>query len=330
MPTNLPPEFKKVEERYRAATSPEEKVPLLEEMLSIIPKHKGTDKLRADYRKRLSKLRGAAEQARKKSGKAHSPYLIEREGAGQVVAIGPTNVGKSALVEATTNATPEVSEAPFTTWQPTPGMMLMENVQIQLIDTPPLNSDYVESEMMDMLRRCDMILLMVDLQADAIQQLEDAVALLVQQRIVPRCCAARYSVDPGAFVKPMLVLVNKYDDEEMDEDLQILLQLLEEEWPLVAISTRTGRNLEYFKRVVFDRLELIRVYSKAPGQEQPDRTAPFVLDIGSTVADFAGKVHQDFYEGLKTARVWGHGVYDGQMVARDHVLHDGDVVELRI
>lgn len=329
MPTNLPPEYYEVERRYRAAESPAEKAALLEEMISTIPKHKGTDKLRADYRRRLSKLKDAAAQARKKSGKVLSPYRIDKEGAGQVVIIGPTNVGKSTLVATLTNATPEVSDAPFTTWQPTPGMMPVDGVQIQLIDTPPLNEDYVEPDMMDLLRRCDLILLVVDLQGGPIRQLEDAVGLLASQRIVPRCCADRYAGGQRAFVKPLLVLVNKHDDEHTDEDFQIFLELLEDDWPLVPVSTRTGRNLEYMKQVVFEQLEIIRIYSKAPGQE-PDYGAPFVLEKGGTVGDFAGKIHQDFSQNLKTARVWGHGVHDGQMVARDHVLHDGDVVELRI
>ena len=92
---------------------------------------------------------------------------------------------------------------------------------------------------------------------------------------------------------------------------------------MFPISATTGRYL------LFERLEIIRVYSKPTGKE-PDLSAPFVLKEGSTVAEFAGKVHRDFSERLKSARVWGNGVYDGQMVRRDHVLHDGDVVELRI
>jgi ribosome-interacting GTPase 1 len=340
MPTNLPPECQEIEREYRAATSVADKIALLEQLIGAIPKHKGTDKLRADYRRRLSKLRDAAAQARKSTGKRESPYSIDREGAGQAVIVGPTNVGKSALVAALTNASPEVSPAPFTTWQPTPGMMLTQNVQIQLIDTPPLDRDYVESEMLDLIRRADLILLVVDLQTDPMQQLADSVALLEEHRIVPDHLQHE-SVEQGPAKpqpytgrrrptsRPVLVLVNKYDDEEWAEVFDIFLELLEGDWPLIPVSAATGRNLEYLKQVVFERLEIIRVYSRAPGQE-PDYSSPFTLKKGETVADFAGKLHQDFYENLKTARVWGTGVYDGQMVSRDHVLHDGDVVELRI
>jgi predicted nucleotidyltransferase len=113
------------------------------------------------------------------------------------------------------------------------------------------------------------------------------------------------------------------------DPFEVLCELFEEAWPLLPVSATTGPNLERLKQAVFERLEIIRVYSKPPGKE-PDLNAPFVLKKGSTVEEFAGKVHQDFLEQLKSARVWGSGVYDGQMVGRDHVLHDGDVVELRI
>ena len=335
MPTNLPPECQEIEREYRAATSLADKISLLEELISAIPKHKGTDKLRADYRKRLSKLRDSATQARKSVAKHESPFRVEKEGAGQVVVIGPTNVGKSALVAALTNASPEVSPAPFTTWTPMPGMMPVANVQIQLVDTPPLDRDYVEPELLDLIRRVDLVLLVVDLQTHPVQQIEETVALLSQHRILPEQQEEESAEEePSTWrrrptYKPILVLVNKYDDEDSAEVFDIFLELLEEDWPLVPVSAATGRNLEYLKQVVFERLGIIRIFSRAPGQE-PDYSAPFVLRKGETVADFAGKLHQDFYHNLKTARVWGTGVYDGQMVSREHVLHDGDIVELRI
>ncbi|MGD9101705.1 MAG: TGS domain-containing protein [Anaerolineae bacterium] len=329
MPTNLPPEYFEVEKRYRAASSTAEKIATLEELISTIPKHKGTDKLRANFRKRLSKLKSAT-QGKKGVSKQESVYHIDKEGEGQLAVIGPTNVGKSALVAALTNATPEVAEAPFTTWQPTPGMMPIENVQVQLIDTPPLNRDFVEPQLLDLIRRADIMLLVVDLQADPFQQLEDTIALLEEHRIAPLHLKARYTEGrPPTFV-PLLVLVNKHDDESLDEDLEIFLELLEGEWPLLPISAATGRNLEGLKQTVYQQLDIMRVYSKPPGKE-PDLSAPFVLERGSSVEEFARKVHQDFFEQLKTARVWGSSAtFDGQMVGREHVLQDGDVVELRL
>jgi ribosome-interacting GTPase 1 len=328
MPTNLPPEYFEVDKLYRAARSPEEKAELLEELIGTIPKHKGTDHLRADLRRKLSKLREASQRG-KSTGRRLSAFHIDKEGAGQVVVIGQPNVGKSALVTALTNATPEVSASPRSTWTPTPGMMEVDNVQIQLVDTPPLDREFVDPEFPNLLRRCDLILLVVDLQADPFEQLEETAALLEENRIVPLHLKERHAGQPGLVFKPVLVLVNKSDDESLDEHFQIFNELMEGDWPLIPLSARTGRNLDRMKRAVFEQLGIMRIYSKAPGK-QPDFSTPFVVQKGSTVEEFAGKIHKDFYDNLKAARVWGSAQYDGQMVKRDHVLQDGDVVELRI
>ncbi len=328
MPTNLPPEALDAEKRYRAAKSVVEKIVCLEEYISLIPKHKGTDKLRAALRKRLSKLK-LSSQTKKGVGRRDSAFRVEKEGAGQVVLVGLANVGKSALVATLTNADPEVSASPFTTWKPTPGMMLAENVQIQLVDTPPLNRGFVEPELLNLIRRSDLILLVVDLQTDPVGQLESTIAFLQEHHIVPLRLKDRCPEQQSLTFKPLLVLANKSDDDDSDEDFEIFCELLEDDWPVLPVSAATGRNLDRMKQAVFERLEIMRVYSKPPGKEH-DPSSPFVLDKGSTVADFARKVHKDFFEKLKSARVWGSAAFDGQMVQRDYVLHDGDVVELRI
>lgn len=328
MPTNLPPEYYDAEERFRAATTPKEKVARLEEMLSTIPKHKGTDHLRADLRRKLSRLKSES-QTRKHISRHESAFQIDREGAGQVVLVGPPNTGKSALLNALSNATPEVANFPFSTWEPTPGMMAVENVQIQLIDTPPLSREHVEPDLLDMIRRADLMIIVLDIQGYPLDQLEDTLSLLREHRIVPAQQREQLAPDARFRLVPTMVLVNKCDDEEWDADFEVLCELLEGEWSLLPVSAGTGRNLDRLRWAVFERLGIIRVYSKPPNREA-DHNAPFVLAKGSTVEDFAGKVHQDFMKNLKTARIWGTGVFDGQMVSRDHVLHDGDVVELRI
>jgi ribosome-interacting GTPase 1 len=328
MPANLPPEYLEAEKRYRAAKNPTEKLACLEDMLTLLPKHKGTDKLRADLRRRVSKVK-AASQAKKGASKRESAFQIDKEGAGQVVVVGPANVGKSALVARLTNANPEVADFPLTTWKPTPGMMPVENIQVQLVDTPPLNRDYVEPELLDLIRRSDLILLVVDLQTDPVQQLEETVHLLEENRIVPSHQRDKYEEERLLKFIPFLVLANKNDDESTDENLDIFRELTDNDWPMISVSTITGRNLELLKNTLVDKLQIIRVYSKAPGKE-PDLTAPFVLKRGSTVEDFAGKVHKDFVDKLKIAKVWGDVVFDGQMVQRDYILRDGDVVELHI
>lgn len=328
MPTNLPPDYFAIERRFRLAESTEEKIALLEEMMGTIPKHKGTDHLRADLRRKLSKLKMES-QSKKGGGRHASGFHVPPEGAGQAVLVGATNVGKSALLRALTNAEPEVSDGPFTTWEAMPGMMQFDEIQIQLIDTPPLNPDFVEPGLFDLMRRAGAVLLVVDIQSDPMQQLADADALIEKHRLAPRHREGRYPEESRMTYKPFLVLANKCDGEEQDEEYAIFRELLEETWSVLAVSAETGRNLSLLKRQVFQLLEIIRVFSKAPGQG-PDRKAPFVLPKGSSVEQLAGRIHRDFFERLKQARVWGSAEFEGQLVGRDYVLHDKDIVELRM
>ena len=329
MPTNLPADYFNAEERFRSATTPEDKIKYLEEMMSTIPKHKGTDHLRSDLRKKLSKLKTAA-TSKKTTKKQVSPYHINKEGAGQIVIIGCTNAGKSSLVQTQTNAEPEISQVPFTTWSPMPGMMYIDNVQVQLIDTPPFCEEYIDPEFLNLIRRVDLVLIMLDLHTDPVQQLKFIYQELQENRIAPQHLEGLIEVEDFLLYVPSLVLVNKYDNEEYEEHYQIFKELLDLDCPMMPVSTKTGYNIDTFKQTVFDMLGVIRVYSKAPGKEV-DKTAPFVIEKGTVMGDFAGKVHKDFQENLKSARIWGTSAdFPGQMVSRTHVLEDEDVVELQI
>ncbi|OQY27526.1 MAG: GTP-binding protein HSR1 [Chloroflexota bacterium] len=329
MPTNLTPEYYKAEERFRSATETADKITYLEEMMSKIPKHKGTDHLRADLRKKLSKLK-TTDQSKKSGSRSTSAYRFDKEGAAQIAVIGPPNVGKSSLLNAVTNAVPEVSSAPFTTWKPTPGMMLIDNVQVQIIDTPPLSKEYIDPEYLNLIRRVDMILVMIDLHAHPVEQLIEVFELLKKNRIAPEHLKGTFVEEGYVLYVPCLVLVNKHDGEDIEELYQIFLELLDIECPMLPISIATGFNLNEMKQMVFDSLNMMRIYSRTPGKK-PDFSSPFVIHKGATVLEFAGSVHKDFLEGLKTARIWGKSAdFEGQMVSRDHVLQEADVVELII
>ena len=207
-------------------------------------------------------------------------------------------------------------------------MMPVEDIQVQLVDTPPLNRDYMEAELLDLIRRADLILVVVDLQTDPVRQLKDAISMLEEHHIVPRRLRDRSAADDSVTFKPVLVLANKCDDEDDCEDFEILCELLEDDWRVVPVSASTGRNFGELKQAVFDLLGIMRIYTKPPGKA-PDLDAPYVMKKGSSVEEFAANVHQDFLETLKAARVWGSATHDGLMVSRDHILHDGDIVELR-
>lgn len=327
MPTNLPPEYFEADRRYREAQTNEEKIAALDDLISTVPKHKGTDRLRADLRRKLAELRRAPRSHHGGSRRV-SPFSISSEGAGQVVMLGPPNTGKSALLGALTSAAPESSEAPFTTFDPLPGMMSIEDIQVQLIDTPSLYAGYVDPGFIDLVRRCDLALIVVDLPGEPERQCEEILALMSEHHVelVPAVEEGEPLL-PGQV--PALVVANKCDDASLDDLCEILCELIGAVLPVVPVSAVTGRHLDRLRMAVFASLHIIRVYSKAPNRD-PDMSAPFVLPVGGTVEDMAAKVHHDFVERLKAARVWGQGVFDGQMVSRDHALHDGDIVELHI
>jgi ribosome-interacting GTPase 1 len=328
MPANLPPTYFEAEKRYREAKSPEDKVEILEEMLTIMPKHKGTDKLRAGLRRKISKFK-AQSQKKKGTSKRETAYSIDREGAAQVVVIGPPNVGKSSLIDALTNASPEVTDFPHSTWKPTPGMAPYENIQFQLIDTPPITKEYMDPWMADLIRRADIVVILLDLKRDTLEHLENTLSILQELRIFPEGAPIPEDLKKQPFVKKILVVVNKMDEPEEEEDYEVFLELSDIKLPSLGISILTERHLTAFIEKIYEISEIIRVYTKAPGKE-PDMNAPFVVPKDSILEELASKIHKDFTKKLKFARVWGGAVFDGQMVQKDYVLQDGDVTEIHI
>jgi len=323
MPANLPPQYFEAEKNFRAAKTPAEKIVALEEMLAIMPKHKGTDHLRAELRSRIAKL---TQQAAKKTGVQRTSMIIEKEGAAQVAVIGLPNAGKSQLVASITNASPTVADYPFTTYAVSPGMMEFENIQIQLLDTPPLVPQSIEWWLPPMLRRADALLIMVDLSEAPLAQMEAVMEQLEKMRID---IGVRKIAEEVLSRQKALIIGNKLDLAGARENYAALQNKYGEQLPVLAISARERIGLEELKRKVYQVLDIIRVYTKVPGQK-PDFDDPVILERGSTLADAAEAVHKDFRAKLKYARVWGSGKHDGIMVRRDHILQDGDIIELHL
>jgi ribosome-interacting GTPase 1 len=313
MPANLSPDYLAAEREFREAVSQAEKIAALQKMLATIPKHKGTEKLQADLKRKLA-------QARKESpkkGAAHAApfYLVEKEGAGQVALLGPPNSGKSQLLAALTHARPEVADYPFTTRVPMPGMMTFENVQIQLVDLPPLSREFTESWLPQVVRNASAGVLVVDVNdPDVLDGIDYAGNLCAEWRVRP----------------PALLVANKIDAEGAAENLAALEDLLRGRFAVVGVSALAGHGLDRFARAVFDMLGLVRVYTKPPGKK-PEFNAPFLLHRGQTVLDAARLVHKDFAEHLKYARLYRSShERDGIMVERTHLVEDGDVLEFHL
>ena len=328
MATNLTPQYHKAEEQYRRAATTEEELKWLEVMLKEMPKHKASEKLQSELKQKISRTKKELESERK-TGKKTPGVRIPRQGAGTVVILGGPNAGKSQLLASLTRATPEVAPYPFTTRAPLPGMMPWEDVMVQLIDTPPITSDYLEPYMQGMIRGADLALLLVDLGSDdGIEQLQQVLDKLGSTKTRLGRTTRLDEEDIGLSYTQTFLVPNKIDLP----DAATAMELLHESCPLDfqehVISALEGTGRESLRRAIFEALDVVRVYTKLPTAKTADFERPFTLRRGGTVQDVAELVHKDVAENLRSARVWGSGVHDGTTVKGDHVLHDKDIVEL--
>jgi ribosome-interacting GTPase 1 len=329
MPANLPPDYKIAEQRFREASTTEDKIAALQEMLAIMPKHKGTDKLRADLRRRLSKL-NAEQQQQKRKGRRGPSYYIPKEEAPQVILIGSPNTGKSQIVAATTNAEPDVANYPFTTRAPSPAMMPYDDIYIQLVDVPPISPDHMDTWLPEMVRNADAALLVADLSKDdCVDMVEFVRNALAEKGIRLSRVFDPSSTELPRNVKPTLVVANKLDAPKATENLAFLREILGRDFAILPVSGTTGQGLPEMKRALYKFLDVVRIYGKVPGKKA-DLEKPFIVKRGSTVIDVARLIHREFGDNLKFARVWGSGKFDGQVVERDHVVEDGDILELHV
>jgi uncharacterized protein len=330
MATNLTPQYLEAEAEYKKAQSPQERLECLKKMYSLVPKHKASEKLQAELKTKISEAKAEVEEERQHPKKGGVSYKIPKQGAGQYVLVGGPNVGKSLLLSKLTRATPEVAPYPFTTREPLPGMMEWEDVRVQLIDLPPITAEFMENYVSSMVRAADRALLLVDLGDDDGPFVAEAViARLAQTKTVLVGQPPKEIEDPTVQYVKTLLVANKIDLPDAQERLEIVGELLGNRFPVLALSADKGTGLEDLRTAIYQSLNVIRVYTKQPGKPA-DMASPYTCPVGSTLVEMAALVHRDFAQGLKSARIWGTGVFDGQTVKRDHVLQDKDVVELHL
>ena len=329
MPANLPPQYYEEERKLKTARSQEEKIAILESLLRLMPKHKGTEKLQAEIKRRLSKAR--FEEGKKSGGKRQADeHHIPREGAGQVALAGLPNSGKSTLLAALTNASPTIAEYPYATLSAVSGMARHENIRIQLVDLPPIPWEVTDPWVSNILRNSDSICLTVELHDDPAGQAEILLAELTPRRIVPLRTGEEAAGKPeGVFPKRVFLAGTKLDLPEAEKGLAALERAFSSLYPVVGISARTGSGTEHFLREAFRALDRVRVYSKVQGRK-PDLENPFIFRRGTTVLEMAGQIHKDFLTRFRAARIFCEDMYDGQKVGKDFVLRDGDVIEILV
>ena len=323
MPANLPPEYFNAEKRFKQASTPAEKIAALEDLIATVPKHKGTDKLRADLRRRLSQLR--KEAVSKKKGGRGDIYVVPKEGAAQIALVGFPNSGKSSLLACLTNATPVIADYPISTLTPLPGMMPFEDIQFQLVDLPPIGNEATDGWVSGILRYADALILIVDITEDPEIQAELLIEQLERWNIH---IISKFETRAGVS-KRAIIVANKNDLPGSEDSFIRLGEKYEHIYQCIAVSALKKDNLEELKRTIFKISGVIRVYSKPPGKE-PDLSTPFTIPSSSTLLDLARFIHKDFLFNLKFARIWGSAKFDGQRVEKNYVLKDRDIVEFHV
>lgn len=334
MPANLTPAYKTAETRYRHAREPVDKLDALKEMLRAIPKHKGTEHLQSDIKAKIKELTEELAGPSKGGARTGPATVIKPEGAGQIALLGPPNTGKSTLHVESTGSHAQTGEYPFTTQYPMPGMMPIRDVAIQLIDLPPIAEEHPVSWISNALRPADGCLLVIDLSLPGCVERVVELRMLLRDRNVelsprwPSDGALEDGHDVFTKVLPTLLVAAQADkDPAAIEELAILEELAEISFPFLCVSAKTGEGLEELGEWLFEHLGVVRVYTKIPGKDT-DTDRPYTVLHGATVLDVARLVHREIADDFKFARLWGTADFDAQQVGRDHVVEDGDILEI--
>lgn len=385
MPANLPVEAQKALAKYQVARTPMEKLRALEEALSLIPTHKGTEKLRGRLKRRMAELRREIERRASARSGRRDYFTVPKEGAAQIAVIGAANSGKSTLLKALTNAKPVIASYQLSTTRPIPGMMLYQGIEIQLVELPAILTEELEETQftgrsLGLAKNADALLILLDGLNNPLQQFTKIVELLdeIGVRVKPPRVEVRVEKkDSGGIrlvvfgtlhgdyrevvqllrsigvrdavvkvygeafpedledavirdlvYKKTVVALNKLDSIDVEETEELKHFLNRYKIPFTAISAEKGEGLEELKKLLLESLELIRVYTQKDGVVV---NKPIVVKRGCTIKTLAEFIHKEVAEKMKYARVWGRSVkLQGQRVGPDHVLEDGDIVEIYV
>lgn len=333
MPANLSQQYRNAEKKYRRASNPQEELACLELMLREIPKHKGTDKMQADLKRRISQTRA---MVREQTGKPSTTgFRIPRQGAARVVIVGGPNSGKSSLFNCLTQSEAEVAEYPFTTTQPSPGLLRWQEIKVQLVDTPPVMPGELDPRTESLVRGADLVLILLnagddngaDIFSEMLTTFQNSSTRLARENGIDKSnigvtLTRTELVWTGADINGFLdrvVLFTDYLGGRLPEFMR----------PGLQVSSISAEGLDALRSRIIDKLELIRVYTRNPADKEVDRSEPVVLPAGSTVLELAAELHEELAANFHQARIWGDGKHDGTVVNGEYELEDQDVVEIR-
>jgi small GTP-binding protein len=303
MPANLPPQFFELQRKLNQTKDIQGKIEILQEMLAICPKHKGTERVQEEIKKKIAKLK----RTEPKKIKREEIYFVRKEGAGQVLILGPPNSGKTSLINLLCNTNFKVANYPFTTQLPTPGMLKYENVLIQIVDTPPITRDFKPGWLKNLARQADSILVLTDLENDPENQLKEIEEILNEWKIEK---------------EKIFFVGNKIDSEKGKENFEKLKKIFD----IFGISTKEKIGIEELKRKIFESLKIIRVYPKEPRKEV-DFENPFVLRRGTKLIDFVKEINEEWVERFRGGKLYEKDLKSFKIVGKYYELKDGDIIE---
>jgi len=303
MPANASPEFSHAELKFDKATSDDERLLALEEMLKTMPQHKSAESLRSNLRTRYKKLKEKMETRGKKSGGGGKP-TIKKEDM-QAAIVGFPNTGKSYLFKTLTNQEANISDVPFSTYMAIPGMMQYQDVKVQVIDMPPF-----PNEDKSIINTADTILIVIN----NLQQIEESKQFL-QRTIGKKIC-----------IYTKTDLLNDAEKRKLEATLKSKYRNID--WVLFSNISHEKTELEHLKKKIFETFPIIRIYTKEPRKESTG--IPMIMHANSTVKDVAEKILKGLSKKIKKTKIWGpSSKFPGQMIGLDHTLKDKDMIEFQ-
>jgi len=299
MPINAHPEYLAAEKEFHLAETSEEKIKTLEKMISFAPKHKGAENLRSQLKRRLKKLKEKKEKS--KSGQSSKQGI--KKGELQVILVGKANSGKSSLLNALTNAHPQISRIPYSTTKPEIGIAKLSNINVQIIENPAIEQEEFDK---GLVHTADILLILVS----SISEINEI------KKSLPETSARQ------------IIVFNKIDKLNDKEKRKIKATLSSKKYDFVLISAKTKENLENLKQKIIENFNKIRVYTKEPGKEKSLR--PVILEKNSATKDLAEKIFKGLSQNIKQIKIWGpSSKFSGQVVGLKHKLKDLDTVEFK-